>query len=302
MKNFNKLSLIALLFSIVFLTSCKKEYDSIQIVDDAAIQTYIQKNNLTGLMKADPDGSGFYYQVLDPGTGNTMANKDSVLFNYQYKSLTNGNTFFGTPANSNNGTYLGYLAEPNFPNAFRQSLQGLKYGAKVRVIIPSYLAFGKNGSTSVNIGSNEIIDAYINTFSTNKQWELDDTKIQTFLTAKSLTAVKDPSRVYYITSNPGTGTDVITKESTLVVKYTGRLLDGTVFDSSTDGTFSTTLNSVVRGWSVLTNLKAGGKMRIFIPSDLGYGTAGSFSQVTGAQTIPSNAILDFDIEIVSVTN
>lgn len=302
MKNFNKLSLVALLLSIVFITSCKKEYDSIQTVDDAAIKAYIQKNNLTATMKPDPAGTGFYFQVLDPGTGNTMANKDSVLFTYQYKSLSDGTTFFGTVANSNNGTYLGYLGEPGFPNAFRQSLQGLKYGAKVRVIIPSYLAFGKNGSTSVNIGSNEIIDAYVTTFPTNKQWELDDTRIQSFLTTKGLTAVKDPSRVYYNVSTVGTGTDVITKESTIIVKYTGRLLDGTVFDSSTDGTFSTTLNTVIPGWQVLTKLKAGGKMRFFIPSDLGYGTAGSYNQLTGTYAIPANAVLDFDVEIVSVTN
>lgn len=302
MKNFNKLSVFAFLLSIIFLTSCKKEYDSIQSVDDGAIKTYIQKNNLTASMIPDPAGSGFYFQVLDPGTGAQMANRDSVLFTYQYKSLTNGTVFFGTGANTNNGTYLGYLAEPSFPNAFRQALQGLKYGAQVRIIIPSYLAFGRNGSASFNIGSNEIIDAYINTFSTNKQWELDDSRITSFLAAKNLTAVKDPLRVYYITNTPGTGTDVINRESTIVVKYTGRLLDGTVFDSSTDGTFSTTLASVIPGWSVLKGLKAGAKTRLLIPSDLGYGNAGSRNQLTGAVTIPPNAVLDFDIEIVSVTN
>jgi len=299
MNNFYKISLAVLLLAATIFTSCKKEYESIQSIDDAAIQAYIKKNNLTN-MKADPAGSGFYFQVLDPGAGNLLANKDSVLFNYQYKSLNDGSLYFGTAANSNGGTYLGYLAEPYYPDAFRASLAGLKYGAKVRIIIPSYLAFGKNGNTAVNIGSNEIIDAYLNIYATNKQWELDDTRIQAYLTAKGLTATKDPSRVYYIVKQLGTGTPITDKEtSTVIVNYTGRLLDGTVFDSSTDGTFSTSFASaaaLIKGWKlVLARYPAGTKIRLFIPSDLAYGS-------TAQSAVPANSVLDFDIEIVSVTN
>jgi len=84
---------------------------------------------------------------------------------------------------------------------------------------------------------------------------------------------------------------------TLKAKYTGRTLDGTSFDSNTDGTFSTILLQVISGWEVLTKFTKGAKVRIFIPSSEGYGTTGSS---TG--TIPPNACLDFDIEIVDVTN
>ena len=89
---------------------------------------------------------------------------------------------------------------------------------------------------------------------------------------------------------------------TLKAKYTGRTLDGTSFDSNTDGTFSTTLLGVISGWEVLTKFTKGAKVRIFIPSSEGYGTTGSTDPTTGLVRIQPNACLDFDIEIVDVTN
>lgn len=292
MKKFT-LILSLFLIAVTLFTACKKEYDSIENIDSVEIQAYIQKNNLTGMIP-DPEGSGFYYQVLEPGTGAAMANKDWILFNYQYKSLKTGQVFYNTSVNSNASNFLGYLASPSFPVAFRKALLGQNYGAKLRIIIPSHMAFGKNGSTPLNIGSNEIIDATISTYATNLQSELDNTRIVDFLSSKGLTAVNQ-DRVYTINVASGAGTSIIDEGSVFKVKYTGRLLDGTVFDSSTDGTFSTTIAGVISGWKVLNGHKEGDKIRIFIPSDLGYGT-------TGSGSIPPNAVLDFDIEVTSVEN
>ncbi|MCZ4224955.1 FKBP-type peptidyl-prolyl cis-trans isomerase [Pedobacter rhodius] len=300
MKNLTKLSLSIFLLAIVLFTSCKKEYDSIETVDEAAIQAYIKANNLTGKMTRD--SLGVYYQVLDAGSGSVIANRDSVLFSYEEKSITDATTFYSTSVNGNEGTYFGYLAG-KFNDAWKTGLRGLKFGGKVRLLVPSRLAYGKNGNATLNVPSNAIIDTYITTSTYRKQWQWDDAKIQTYLAAKGLTAtaIKDASRVYYITTTQGTGVDAINESSTVVYKYTGRLLDGTVFDSSTDGTFSTTFASIyVEGWkSIVKKYTAGAKFRMFIPSDLAYGTSGSTG---GAVAIPSNAVLDFDIEIVSVTN
>jgi len=295
MNKFTKPGLFTLLLAVVLFSSCKKEYESIESTDEAAIQAYLKANNLSSVMKKDSAGTGMYYQVLEPGTGDVFANKDSVLFTYTEKSITDGATYYSTPANSNSGSYFGYMGN-TYNGTWGTALKGLKYGAKVRMLIPSHLAYGKNGNPTYNVPSNAILDTYITTYTFKKQWELDDSRIQTFLTSKGLTAVKDPTRVHYIVGTTGTGPDAITKESKLVIKYTGRLLDGTVFDSSTDGTFSTALSSVIPGWGLLTNFKAGTKVRILIPSDLAYGTSGSGTK------IPTNSVLDFDIEIVSVTN
>lgn len=305
MKNFSKLSLFTVLLATVLFTSCKKEYDSIQTVDDAKITAYIQKNNLTNVMIQDPAKTGFYYQVLTPGTGELFKNSDSVLYSVTLKSLESGTQYLQSSVNGNLGNYVGYtnsfyngsLATTafNIP-AIRSAILALKPGGSARIIIPSYLAFGKNGAG--NIPSNEIIDFTITTSVFKKQYELDDNRITSFLAAKGLTtsAVKDPSRIYYIVNTLGTGGVIDGKESTIVAKYTGRLLDGTVFDSSTDGTFSVSLSSVILGWgNIIPKFPVGSKIRIFIPSDLAYSSSGSGS-------VGPNMPLDFDIEIVSVTN
>ncbi|MFI5450949.1 FKBP-type peptidyl-prolyl cis-trans isomerase [Pedobacter sp. UC225_61] len=258
--------------------------NSIESIDEAKIQAYIKQNNLT--MTKDP--SGFYYQIVEQGTGDVMLNKDSVFYDFNIKSLS-GVEYQKKSTISNFGNYLGYIT----PSPYRIALTNLKRGGSVKVIFPSYLAFGKNGSG--NIPSNEVLISEISTYTQKTQWELDDVKIKAFLSAKGITAIKDPSRVYYQVLTPGTGTDVIDQNSTLVVKYTGRTLDGTVFDSN--NSYTTTLTGVIAGWGkVLPLFKSGAKIRLFIPSDLGYGVAGN------GTAIPGNSILDFDIEIVSVTN
>ncbi len=304
MNKFTKLGLFAILLATVVFSSCKKEYDTAQTIDDAAIKAYISKNNL---MQMVPDSAktGFYYQVTNPTDGILFLNTDSVLYDVTVKSMASGATYLQSPANGNLGTYVGYLNSffqgalsttitYNIP-ALRTAVLKLKPGGTARILLPSYLAFGRNGVGP--IPSNENLDFIIKTYPYHKQWLLDDAKIQSYLAAKNLTATKDASRVYYITNTAGTGTDVINDESTVVYKYTGRFLDGTVFNSSTDGTFSTTFAGIeLQGWkNIVRKYTAGAKFRMFIPSDLAYGTGGR----TG---IPANAILDFDIEIVSVTN
>jgi len=285
LKKLTKYS-FALLGILVLLNSCKKDYESIESIDDAKIQAYIKKNNLT--MTKDP--SGFYYQVLTAGTGAPLANKDSIFYTLSIKSL-DGTSYYNTPAYGNEGTYVGY----SFPSSYRVALLGVNRGSTVRVILPSYLAYGKNGNS--NVPSNEVIVSDLTTYAETKQWEIDDKKIIAFLAAKNLTAVKNPNRVYYKVNQLGTG-ETVDLASTVTIKYTGRLLNGTVFDQTTgDQTFATTIvgGGLIKGWEALLGMQKGAKVRIFIPSDLGYGTTGN----TG---IPANSILDFDIEIVDVTN
>lgn len=96
----------------------------------------------------------------------------------------------------------------------------------------------------------------------------------------------------------GTGTTA-EPGSTLKVLYTGKLADGTVFDSNVASgeAFSVVLGtgSVIKGWDAgLVGMKAGGKRNLVIPAEFAYGEQGQGS-------IPPNATLYFEIELVEVT-
>lgn len=88
-----------------------------------------------------------------------------------------------------------------------------------------------------------------------------------------------------------------TAEDEVTVHYTGKLIDGTVFDSSVNrgepATFP--LNRVIPGWTEGVQLmKEGAKYTFFIPSDLAYGAQG----VPGA--IPPHSTLVFEVELIKV--
>jgi FKBP-type peptidyl-prolyl cis-trans isomerase len=302
MNKFTKLSLFTLLLATVIFSSCKKEYESIESVDDTAIQTYLKQNNLT----FTKDTKGYYYKINTPGTGTVIQNQDSVFYSYTFKTLS-GQVLNQTSNVMIPGTFLGYTDRFTINGTsylftpIREVLTKLKRGGKATVIMPSHLAFGKNGVSALNIGSNENILVDVGIYTETKVHEIDELEINNFLAANTLTAIKDPTRVRYIVTQQGTG-DPILASSTLSVNYTGRLLSGTIFDQTSGTAASIVLSDAIKGWDILRNFKVGTKIRLFIPSDLAYGQAGRYDSTSGAYIIPPNAVLDFDIEVVSVTN
>lgn len=111
--------------------------------------------------------------------------------------------------------------------------------------------------------------------------------------------MKMDSGLQYEDQQVGTG-DSPEKGSTVVVHYTGWLQENNEkFDSSVDRgepfSFPIGLGYVIKGWDegVLT-MKVGGKRRLIIPANLGYGESGA-----GA-SIPPNATLVFDVELLEI--
>jgi peptidylprolyl isomerase len=98
---------------------------------------------------------------------------------------------------------------------------------------------------------------------------------------------------------PGSGRAAATGD-TVHVQYTGTLMNGTKFDSSYDHggdpfKFTIGKGEVIKGWDQgVVGMKIGGKRRLRIPPDLGYGASGS------PPTIPPNAGLVFEIELASI--
>ena len=84
----------------------------------------------------------------------------------------------------------------------------------------------------------------------------------------------------------------------VTVHYTGKLVDGTVFDSSVSRgePASFAVNQVIPGWTeALQLMHEGDKWLLFIPSDLGYGPQGA-----GGGQIPPHAALIFEVELIKV--
>lgn len=84
----------------------------------------------------------------------------------------------------------------------------------------------------------------------------------------------------------------------IVVHYTGTLEDGTEFDSSRDGdpvAFPLESGQLIEGWvEGIPGMREGGRRKLTIPPDLGYGEAGY------PPDIPPDATLIFDVEVVEV--
>lgn len=104
------------------------------------------------------------------------------------------------------------------------------------------------------------------------------------------------SGLRYIDEHVGSGPAVRVGQ-TVAVHYTGWLTDGTKFDSSRDRgqpfQFPLGAGRVIRGWDEgVASMNIGGKRRLILPSELGYGAR-------GAGPIPPNATLIFDVEALA---
>lgn len=134
------------------------------------------------------------------------------------------------------------------------------------------------------------------------QKKIDEQKLQEYFQKHDIHPKKGPGGIYYTITKEGVGRQILAGE-TVTMNYTGKLLDGTIFDSNIDSDFHHTepfvveigARKVIKGWDKgVPLLKKGSVATLYIPSRMAYGPE-------GGPHIPENSVLIFDIEVTDVT-
>lgn len=127
----------------------------------------------------------------------------------------------------------------------------------------------------------------------DKTVQSEEAAILAYASANSITGTRHSSGLYYQVTAPGSG-PTASPTSTVSVRYTGKLLNGTVFDSQTASPVSFSLGQTIVGFQIgLQLIQKGGTIKMIIPSSLAYGCGGSGS-------IPGNSILYFEVQLVDI--
>ncbi len=323
------------------MASCRK--DKLQLTikqyDQQQMQNYIAAHGLTAMQRdtIGGDTTGMYYQILNPGTQSIngvpvtpLDYPDEIAFVYTERTFDGTYTVTDTIAN-HYYDYVGHIYANHYPLGLQTAIHNLlKYpDASMRVLIPSHLAYGKDGSGSGSsqvannrIAGNACLDIYIH--AVNNFQVYDDMVIQNYMKANNLTGytpvklaaplplnplvywvgkngnppTTDFSATYYYKIlTPATASDSITTNSTATVTYTLSLFNGTdANDYNVAGGTPLAVSTAVPG--VADALEkfalAGTKISLLIPSTLGYG-------VPAQTATPSFSCLRFTFVIISVT-
>lgn len=123
----------------------------------------------------------------------------------------------------------------------------------------------------------------------------DSSALLKFASNNGITPVKDTTGLYYQILTQGSGVSP-SDNSVIFVSYTGKRMDGTIFDSITNSAKTGwQLGTLIPGWRIgLPKIKSGGRIKLLIPSAYGYGCQGV------ASALDPNSPIYFDITLVSV--
>ncbi len=186
--------------------------------------------------------------------------------------------------------YKYLLKEGSFIKGSAEGIAGMKVGGTRTIIIPSDLAYGKQGIGPIPPNTN--LKAVITLVDAKEPvvaniWDVDTTKYKTTKDGLKYAIVEEGTG-----AQPDSG-DLVT------VDYSGYLAkDSTKFDSSVERdepfTFKLGAHMVIPGWDEgIALMKKGGKARLVIPPSLGYGTRPN-------RVIPPNSTLIFDVHLIDV--
>lgn len=235
--------------------------------------------------------SGLQYRVIKQGEGISPERTDQVTVHYR-GTLVDGTEFDSSYKRNQPSTFPVNRVIPGWTEA----LQLMREGDQWQLFIPSNLAYGPRGNSSIGPNKTLIFDVeLIKVISITKNKK----KGQAFLTenAKQDGVTTLPSGLQYKVLTSGTGKSPRSTDK-VTVHYRGTLIDGIEFDSSfkRNKTVTFPVNGVIKGWTeALQLMHEGDKWQLYIPSNLAYGPSG-----TGGGKIGPYETLLFEVELIKV--
>jgi FKBP-type peptidyl-prolyl cis-trans isomerase len=256
-------------------------------IDRKLMDDYIATNSWQGNYLTQD----IYKQLITQGIGTTYPQNDQGIKIGFVTQLLNG-TVIDT-------VYEFYQHNQGFYSAGWELAVGtMTAGEYSRYLLASYYGYGNVAKTVNNVAvpANSVLrlDAKIDEIIPveNIPMELAD--------MKGLTAEKTGTGLVYAITTPGAGTEKIVSGQTVTVKYKGYLLNDYMFDSSNSFTFVAGAGGLIEGWREgIQYLHKGDKATLIIPASLAYGVTGSRNS-QGQTTIPPNAVISFEMEVLDV--
>jgi len=232
--------------------------------------------------------SGLKYKFTKLGTGAQAVAGDNVSVHYT-GTLANGTKF--DSSRDRNQPFKFKLGGGQVIKGWDEGIALLHIGDQAIFTIPAELGYGAKEMGNIPANSTLTFDVeLLEIKEAVKPWKLQ--KHDTLTTASGLK--------YIIVQKTKDASAVQAEKGKMVsVHYTGFLLNGKIFDSSVDRgdpiSFPLGQGQVIKGWDEgIALMKVGDKMRLIIPSNLGYGANGA------GGVIPPNATLCFDVELMGV--
>ncbi len=243
--------------------------------------------------------SGLQYEILAEGPAGGASPKETDLVDVHYVgTLIDGVEFDSSRAR---GAAARFPLNQVIPG-WTEGVQLMSEGDRFRFYVPSELAYGQTGTPGGPIGPNEALIFDVELLKVTNP-ERNAAAAAAFLAENSKKAgVKSTTSglQYQVLAEGPAGGKQPTDASKVRVHYEGRLINGTVFDSSYSRgePIEFPLNAVIPGWTEGVQLMSeGDKFRLFIPPALGYGAPG-----TPGGPIGPNEALIFDVELLKVVD
>jgi FKBP-type peptidyl-prolyl cis-trans isomerase FkpA len=262
-------------------------------------------------IKYKKSDKGVRYSILKSNKGDKIKLDDIVFLQIKYSTEKDSALFdswkMGGPLNLK-------VTKPTFKGDLMDALTLLTVNDSAAFLFNADSMFAKTFNMPkpefITAGSDLKFLVKIQRVATEEVLKADEIKVQKekdmeekvaidkYIAENNLTVQTSPTGLKYIISTPGTGAKAEAGK-TVKVHYTGKLLNGTKFDSSLDRNdpieFVLGKGMVIPGWDEgIALLKEGGKALLIIPSNIAYGARGA------GGVIPPFTPLTFEVELVSV--